>query len=89
MGMMSLLGMMEMQNDIRVTLDWHLRSNMYPPVPSSMVDVCVEAIDATNADVERSISLPDGVTWRGLDEVPSVVVMEEFRLWPFAEGEEF
>ena len=36
--------------DLESTLGWHLRVNHYPPVPTTMVPVCMEAIDASEGD---------------------------------------
>ena len=44
----------------------HLSANHYPPVPRSMVQPCIDAIDAYyDEDYSRLISLPDPITWRG------------------------
>lgn len=61
---------------------WHLQGNHYPPVPVSMVQACIEAIDAYwEDDLDRHIDLPtDGVdrngepfqiTWRGESWAPA------------------
>ena len=40
----------------------HLRGNLYPPVPLSMVQPCVDAINAYwNEDYLAEIPLPEGV----------------------------
>ena len=68
-----------------------LRNNHYPPVPHSMVQPCIEAIDACNEDdSERLIQLPiDGVdrngepfqiTWRGQDKAPAYAIVEQHHL---------
>ena len=60
----------------------HLSSNHYPPVPHSMVQPCVEAIDAVNDlglwDLE--IPLPEGVSWRGLTTAPAHAIIEAHHL---------
>jgi hypothetical protein len=60
----------------------HLTSNHYPPVPTSMVPVCIEAIDAVNTDGDwdRQITLPEGVSWRGMSEVSASVIIEAHHL---------
>ena len=41
----------------------HLSANHYPPVPSSMVQPCLDAINAYWADeLDKDISLPNGIT---------------------------
>ena len=58
-----------------------LRSNHYPPVPLSMVEPCISAIDACNADdSELLIALPDGVSWRGKESAPAWAIVESHHL---------
>ena len=62
-GTLSDLGI---QLDIETQIEMHLRGNHYPPVPSSMVKPCIEAIDAVN-DLglwDAPIELPEGISWR-------------------------
>ena len=60
----------------------HLSANHYPPVPKSMVQPCVEAIDAVNDaglwDLE--IPLPEGVSWKGLNTAPAHAIIEQHHL---------
>ena len=59
----------------------HLRSNHYPPVPSSMVAPCIDAIDAYYADdVNQLIKLPEGVLWKGKPEAPAYAIIEAHHL---------
>ena len=58
-----------------------LRSNHYPPVPLSMVQPCIEAIDAYNEDEPNTlIELPDGVFWRGETEAPAWAIVQGHHL---------
>ena len=67
----------------------HLTSNFYPPVPSSMVEPCVHAINAYwEDDLSRLIILPDGVFWRGQNTAPAHAVIEQHRLYPWIEESE-
>jgi hypothetical protein len=62
----------------------HLTSNHYPPVPTSMVIPCIEAIYAcADGDYERLIELPEGVTWRGNTSAPANAIAEAHHLDPF------
>ena len=62
-------------------ITWHLRSNHYPPVPFSMVPVCVAAIDAVNEDDwDRDVELPEGVSWRGQTTAPAYAIVEAHHL---------
>jgi hypothetical protein len=59
----------------------HLTSNHYPPVPSSMVQPCIDAIDAINDEEgETLIELPDGVFWRGETHAPAYAIAEAHHL---------
>jgi hypothetical protein len=59
----------------------HLRGNHYPPVPLSMVAPCIEAIDAGyEEDWDKSIKLPDGVLWKGLEYAPAYAIIESHHL---------
>ena len=67
----------------------HLTSNFYPPVPSSMVEPCVHAINSYREDdLSRLIILPDGVFWRGQNTAPAHAVIEQHRLYPWIEESE-
>ena len=62
----------------------HLTSNHYPPIPTSMVIPCIEAIYAcADGDYERLIELPEGVTWRGNTSAPANAIAEAHHLDPF------
>jgi hypothetical protein len=57
---------------IRDQIHWQLTVNHYPPVPSSMIEPCIQAIEACNDyDFDREITLPEGVTYRGSDTAPA------------------
>lgn len=59
----------------------HLSANHYPPVPRSMVQPCIDAIDAYyDEDYSRLISLPDPITWRGQTEAPAHAIVEAHHL---------
>jgi hypothetical protein len=68
--------------DIETQIAIHLSSNHYPPVPKTMVQPCIEAIDAVNDaglwDLE--IPLPEGVSWRGLTTAPAHAIIEAHHL---------
>ena len=62
----------------------HLSSNFYPPVPSSMIQPCIEAINAyNNEDYTREIAMPRGVLYRGEDYAPVHAIIENHRLDPW------
>jgi hypothetical protein len=68
--------------DIESQIGIHLRGNHYPPVPSSMIKPCIEAIDAVNdAGLwDLDIPLPEGVSWRGNTTAPARSIIEAHHL---------
>jgi hypothetical protein len=52
-------------------LSWHLRGNLYPPLPDSLVPVCVEAITlAENGeDLHKVLTMPPSVKRAGKNEI--------------------
>ena len=84
MGRMSLEGMLDSEITRRTALEWHLRSNHFPPVPLSMVEPCEQAIDACNeGDSDRQIQLPEQTSWRGHDTAPAWAIVEGHHLDSF------
>lgn len=69
---------------IEQSLSWHLTSNHYPPVPTSMVQPCMEAIDAYwEDDLDKLIALPEGVYFRGENEAPArdIIIQHHLDAW--------
>lgn len=80
MGNLSAIDMAE-HADLTTGIAWHLTANHYPPVPTSMVPVCVEAIDACNeGDFDRLIDLPEGISWRHQSHAPAWAIAESHHL---------
>jgi hypothetical protein len=70
-------------------INLHLQYNFYPPVPSSMVIPCMEAIDAYwEEDYDRQIEMPQGVSYRGSDYAPAHAIIEQHRLGPWVTPDE-
>lgn len=62
-------------------LEWHLTGNHYPPVPRSMIEPCIAAINAVNEEEpDRLIDLPEGVSWKGQTKAPAYAVVQEHHL---------
>lgn len=88
MGALSAMDMAE-QVDIRTALAWHLQYNHYPPIPVSMVDTCIAAIDACNDGVwNEDIDLPAGVYYKGRDTAPAWAIAEQHHLDPWITEED-
>jgi hypothetical protein len=69
------------QNQLRGSLYHHLQYNHYPPVPVSMIDVCIAAIDAINEEeANREIPLPEGVFWRNQEFAPAWAICSAHHL---------
>ena len=67
--------------DLEGSLAMHLMANHYPPVPRSMVQPCIDAIDAYHdEDYQRDIELPEGVSWRGNTTAPASAIVEAHHL---------
>lgn len=59
----------------------HLVYNHYPPVPVVMAEPCIEAIDAYwEAELDRLIKLPSGVSWKGQDSAPAYALINSHHL---------
>ena len=82
----------EMASMTEITLEqqlaWHLQSNHFPPIPVSMVQPCVEAIDAYwEDDLDKEIDLPEGVSYRGKQTAPAREIIINHHLDPWCEDE--
>jgi hypothetical protein len=76
--------------DIEVAIGYHLQGNHYPPVPLSMVDPCIEAIDAFyDEDYNREIALPEGISWRGQVTAPASAIIEQHHLEAWLPEEDY
>jgi len=67
--------------DLEMALSIHLQSNHYPPVPLSMVEPCIEAIDAYyDEDYNKLIEMPEGVFYRGDKFAPAHAIVSQHHL---------
>ncbi len=90
MGALQATEMANAPISIEEQLHWHLRSNHYPPVPSSMVEPCKLAIEAYwEDDLDRLIELPEGTLYRGETLAPAreIIIAHHLDAW-CAEEEE-
>ena len=80
------LGDIKLENQIQI----HLQSNHYPPVPSFMVKPCIEAINLWNElDYEATVSLPEGVSYKGEDEAPVREIINQHHLHAWLHCDEY
>ena len=76
--------------DIEIAIGYHLQGNHYPPVPLSMVEPCIEAIDAFyDEDYNREIALPEGISWRGQLTAPASAIVEQHHLEAWLPEEDY
>jgi hypothetical protein len=69
---------------LSAALHYHLTANHYPPVPTSMVQPCIDAIEAVNDGFwGREIDLPEGVTFQGEQTAPAHEIVTSHHLHPF------
>ena len=67
--------------DLETSIAIHLQANHYPPVPTSMVEPCIAAIDAYHdEDYQRLIELPEPITWRDQNTAPASAIVEAHHL---------
>lgn len=88
---------------LHAALDYHLTSNHYPPVPRSMIPVCIEAISKVADAYDdygddgvtvrplgytvEEVQLPEGVTYLDRDTAPALQIVEAHHLDAFVEAE--
>ena len=70
MGSITAIGLADTTLDLETQLKYHLQGNHYPPIPTAMVQPCIDAIDAYyDEDYSRRIELPMiddfQITWKG------------------------
>ena len=81
MGSVTALGIKDTVLDLETQLAYHLRGNHYPPVPLSMVQPCIEAIDAYyDEDYDRFIAMPEGVFYKGMSHAPASAIVDQHHL---------
>ena len=81
MGSVTALGIQDSVLDLETQLAYHLQGNHYPPVPLSMVQPCIDAIDAYyDNDAMRQIAMPEGVFYKGMSHAPAWAVIEHHHL---------
>jgi len=75
--------------DLETAIGMHLRSNHYPPVPLSMVEPCIAAIDAAYEDNwNLEIEMPEGVSYKGKKTAPAHAIIDQHHLHAWLPQEE-
>ena len=94
MGSMTALGYKDMVDEGQMSLEnalaIHLRSNHYPPIPTSMIRPCMRAIKKANrGEWDKRVRLPKGISHKIYGSfVPVHEVIREVHLETFLDLEE-
>jgi hypothetical protein len=90
MGSVTALGIQDSVLDLETQLAYHLQGNHYPPVPLSMVQPCIDAIDAYyDEDYDKFIAMPEGVFYKGMSHAPARAIVEQHHLEFWLPQEEY
>lgn len=90
MGAQTARELAELGSDNREqAIEFHLVSNHFPPIPRSMVSVCVDAIEwASVGEWDRLLPLPEGVGYKGLTVAPVSAIISAHHLEAWLEDGE-
>ena len=89
MGLLSLLAMLDGENDLESVMSWHLQFNCYPPTDPNLIPVCLEAVTLYNNAqpdevvhlLDKELNLPEGVLYKGdKTTAPLRAIVEGFHL---------
>lgn len=80
---------------LRAAIFYHLQANHFPPVPETMVPICIEAVQlgveqvlaGTYAEEDILIDLPEDISYRGASQAPLSAIIESHHLEPFIMAE--
>ena len=90
MGSVTAIGLADTTLDLETQLKYHLQGNHYPPIPTVMVQPCIEAIDAYyDEDFDRMIEMPMvgdfQILYKGMTHAPAHAIVEQHHLEWFIE----
>ena len=89
MGRMTADALTELTIPLHHQIELHLRNNFYPPIPLSMVQPCIDAIDAFyDEDSDKEIAMPKGISYKGSNVAPAWAIIEQHRLDSWLKEEE-
>jgi hypothetical protein len=87
MGASSLAGMLEV-GSVDQALSWHLSSNHYPPIPSSVIPIAKRAIRlAQQGKWDSLVDLKGTCTFQGKSKAPVSECVRAWHLDQFLEQE--
>jgi hypothetical protein len=90
MGSITAIGLADTTLDLETQLKYHLQGNHYPPIPTVMVQPCIEAIDAYyDKDWSRMIEMPMvgdfQILYKGMTHAPASAIVSQHHLEWFIE----
>jgi hypothetical protein len=89
MGYSTALGIADTDISMEQQIAWHLQGNHYPPVPTSMVQPCIDAINAYwNDDHNALIEMPEGVSYKGSNYAPAWAIIDQHHLDAWLDNED-
>jgi len=75
-------------DSLNQAISWHLTSNHFPAITTSMVGPCIEAIEnANNGYWDKMVQLPEGVGYKGGTSAPTSAIIEQHHLESFLDEE--
>ena len=90
MGSVTAIGLADTTLDLETQLLYHLKGNHYPPVPLSMVPVCIQAIDFAHQDEwDETVEMPDGISYKGESCAPVWAIIEQHHLHAWLPQDEY
>ncbi len=94
MGSITAIGLADTTLDLETQLKYHLQGNHYPPIPTVMVQPCIEAIDAYyDEDYDRMIDMPKvgdfQILYRGSTQAPARAIVDQHHLSFWLPEEEY
>lgn len=88
MGYLSARDMAQQAPNLDVALEWHFRSNHFPPLPYELIPVAkriIEVVHNDGAAAGDTVDLLEGTTWRGKSYAPLYACIEAWHLDAFLE----
>ena len=75
------------ETDMVTALSWHFASNMFPPVPQSLIPAAVKAVHAVcHGNGSDAVTLPESILWHGRQTIPARAMVNELRLDAFVDA---
>jgi hypothetical protein len=90
MGNQTAISISETDITLEQQIAWHLQGNHYPPIPTTMVQPCIDAIDAYNQNNGNlEIEMPEGVFYKGNTTAPAWAIIDQHHLSAWCYDEDY